>query len=243
MSNPGPLGQPPHVPPTPAPGWQPAPVPGAAPARRRGWLVPVLVGVAAVVVLCCGGAIAVVATGDTTTGDATSPAAAPASPETGGSSPADEGAPAKKPKKDEPAEEEKPKAYGVGDPVRGGDFQFTVHGVKCGLTQVGTDFLNKKAQGSYCRVSVTTKNMTKKAQMFHADNVLRAEDGEGREYKPDGVAAMYGNDDAQGFLDEINPGNSVRANVFFDVPKGVKLKTLVFDAGLFTLAEDAVVTL
>ena len=57
------------------------------------------------------------------------------------------------------------------------------------------------------------------------------------------TAAFYGNDDAKGFLDEINPGNSVKANVYFDVPKGTKLKTITFDAGLFTLAEDAVVTL
>ncbi|WP_446220656.1 DUF4352 domain-containing protein [Micromonospora sp. IBHARD004] len=54
---------------------------------------------------------------------------------------------------------------------------------------------------------------------------------------------MYGNEDTKGFLDEINPGNSVKANVYFDVPKGTKLKTITFDAGLFTLAEDAVVTL
>jgi hypothetical protein len=47
----------------------------------------------------------------------------------------------------------------------------------------------------------------------------------------------------EGFLDEINPGNQVRAFVYFDVPKGAKLSTITFDAGLFTLAEDAVVTL
>lgn len=137
----------------------------------------------------------------------------------------------------------KPKTYGVGDKVRGGDFEFTVNSIKCGISQVGTDFLNTKAQGMFCKVNVTAKNVTKSAKLFHADSTLTAQDGSGREYSPDGEAGIYGNGDAQGFLDEINPGNSVKANVYFDVPKGTKLKTITFDAGLFTLAEDAVVTL
>lgn len=33
------------------------------------------------------------------------------------------------------------------------------------------------------------------------------------------------------------------ADVYFDVPKGTKLKTITLDAGLFTLAKDAVVAL
>ncbi|WP_244236877.1 DUF4352 domain-containing protein [Micromonospora violae] len=136
-----------------------------------------------------------------------------------------------------------PKAAGIGDKVRGGDFEFTVKSVKCGIAKVGSEFLNKKAQGTFCKVSVTVKNVTKKAHTFHADGTISAQDASGRKYEADGEAGIYGNDDGQGFLDEINPGNSVTANVFFDVPKGTKLKTITLDAGLFTLAEDAVVTL
>ncbi|WP_280839598.1 DUF4352 domain-containing protein [Micromonospora sp. A200] len=86
-------------------------------------------------------------------------------------------------------------------------------------------------------------DVTKSAHLFHADGTITAQDASGRKYEVDGEAAIYGNEDAKGFLDEINPGNSVKANVYFDVPKGTKLKTITFDAGLFTLAEDAVVTL
>ncbi|WP_309232324.1 DUF4352 domain-containing protein [Micromonospora tarensis] len=136
-----------------------------------------------------------------------------------------------------------PKAPGIGDKVRGGDFEFTVRSVKCGIARVGSEFLNTKAQGAFCRVSVTVKNVTKKAHSFHADGSISAQDGSGRKYEVDGEAGIYGNDDGQGFLDEINPGNSVTANVYFDVPKGTKLKMITLDAGLFTLAEDAVVAL
>ncbi|WP_232534047.1 DUF4352 domain-containing protein [Plantactinospora sp. KBS50] len=127
--------------------------------------------------------------------------------------------------------------------MRGGDFEFTVNSVKCGLSKVGDEFLNVRAQGSYCQIIVTAKNVTRSAHLFNAGSTLTAQDGAGREYSPDGRAGMYGNEDAQGFLDQINPGNSVRAKVHFDVPKGTKLKSITFDAGLFTLAEDAVVTL
>ncbi|MCX5069643.1 DUF4352 domain-containing protein [Micromonospora lupini] len=137
----------------------------------------------------------------------------------------------------------KPKTSGIGDKVRGGDFEFTVKTVKCGISQVGSEFLNTKAQSTFCRVGVTVKNVTKRSHTFHADGSITAQDAGGREYEVDGEAGIYGNSDGQGFLDEINPGNSVTANVYFDVPKGTKLKTVTLDAGLFTFAEDAVVAL
>lgn len=111
-----------------------------------------------------------------------------------------------------------PKAYRIGDKVRGGDFEFTVRGMKCGISQVGDSFLNQKAQGSFCRITITVKNVTKSAHLLHADGTVTAQDSAGREYDADGEAGIYGNRDGRGFLDEINPGNSVSANVFFDVP-------------------------
>jgi hypothetical protein len=118
-----------------------------------------------------------------------------------------------------------------------------VHGVKCGIADVGSSYLKRKAQGTFCRVDVSVKNVTKKAHLFHADGTVSARDASDREYEADGEANIYGNKDGAGFLDEINKGNSIRSFVYFDVPKNTKLTTIVFDAGLFTLAEDAVVSL
>ncbi|MEV1071590.1 DUF4352 domain-containing protein [Micromonospora parva] len=233
----------------PPPGQNPAPV-APPPTRKRSWLMPTLIGAAVVVVLCCGGGLVISLTGDDKKSDvsastdipaAGSSASAPAAaaPSTAESAPAS----AKPDPVTTTAAPDKPKAFGTGDKVRGGDFEFTVNSVKCGISQVGSEFLNKKAQGTFCRASVTVKNVTKSAHTFHADGTITAQDGSGRKYEVDGEAAIYGNTDGQGFLDKINPGNSVKANVYFDVPKGTKLKTITFDAGLFTLAEDAVVTL
>lgn len=246
--------------PPPASGQYPPPPPGQYPPppnakKRPAWVLPTLIGVGVFVLLCCGGPLVLglvsedkkndgvsaskeipAADPSTSAPSAAAPSAAAAAPTTSSAAPA----PAKTTAAPAPA---KPKTFGVGDKVRGGDFEFTVNGVKCGITQVGSSYFNHKAQGTFCRVSVTVKNVTKSAHLFHADGTITAQDASGREYDVDGEAAIYGNDDAKGFLDEINPGNSVKANVYFDVPKGTKLKTITFDAGLFTFAEDAVVTL
>ncbi|KWV32505.1 DUF4352 domain-containing protein [Micromonospora rifamycinica] len=241
-----------QVPPRQAGQFSPAmpggPLPPAAPRKRASWLLPTLIGVGAFVVLCCGGPLVLGLVGDdkkpqaaAVSGDVpgvksgAAPANTTAAPATSKAAPAVKTTTAPAPPK--------PKTPGIGDKVRGGDFEFTVKGVKCGISRVGNDFLNTKAQGTFCKVSVTVKNVTKRAHTFHADGSLSAQDSKGREYEADGEAGIYGNSDGQGFLDEINPGNSVTANVFFDVPKGTKLKTITLDAGLFTFAEDAVVAL
>lgn len=189
--------------------------------------MPALVGGGIALVLCCGGAIAATLAGGDPEPSVQATEAAGATPER----PADQPA------------AERPKTYRVGQAVRGGDFEFVVRGHTCGIARVGDSVLNHKAQGVFCRTDISVKNVSKNAQLFHADSTVTAQDSTGREYAADGEATIYGNKDGAGFLDEINPGNQVRAFVYFDVPKGTKLTTITFDAGLFTLAEDAVVTL
>jgi hypothetical protein len=200
-----------------------------------GLIIGIVVGVFAV--LCLGGGVIAALAGnpETTNTSNGQPVEAAEPSEDLAAAPAED--------KQETKPENETKTYRVGQTVRGGDFEFVVHGYKCGLAQVGNEFLNRKAQGTFCRVDVSAKNMTKKAHYFHADGTVTAKDSAGREFDADGEANIYGNKDGAGFLDEINPGNQVRAFVYFDVPKGAKLTTITFDAGLFTLAEDAVVTL
>ncbi|GAA4580899.1 hypothetical protein GCM10023176_61080 [Micromonospora coerulea] len=216
-----------------------------SPRKRPAWLVPTAIGVGAMVLLCCGiGAVGAIVGDPEPKGLSASEAPAVTTPKTTSApAPATTSAAPAPAKTTAPAAPPKPKTFGIGDKVRGGDFEFTVNSVKCGISQVGSSYFNHKAQGTFCRVSVTAKNVTKSAHLFHADGTITAQDASGREYEVDGEAAIYGNEDAKGFLDEINPGNSVKANVYFDVPKGTKLKTITFAADLLTPAEDAVVTL
>lgn len=119
----------------------------------------------------------------------------------------------------------KKKAPGLKTPVRDGKFEFTVTKADCSLTKIGSEYLNTKAQGKFCLYHVTVKNISKEAQMFDASS-QKAFDPAGTEYQADGGAAIYVNENAETFLNNINPGNQVKGVIPFDVPKDVKITTL-----------------
>ena len=113
----------------------------------------------------------------------------------------------------------------IGDPARDGKFEFTVKSSKCGVKKVGSDLLGAKAQGQFCLVTVKVKNIGKKSQMFDGSS-QKAYAADGTEYSADGAAGIYANENAETFLNDINPGNQVTGVVVFDIPKDVKLTKL-----------------
>ena len=97
--------------------------------------------------------------------------------------------------------------------------------MKCGIAQVGTNvYLTQKAQGQYCRASIKVENIGDEAQTMFASNQYLF-DTKGRKFSADATANMY-DDSAKLMFEEINPGNSLRGYVFFDVPKGTKISKL-----------------
>lgn len=112
----------------------------------------------------------------------------------------------------------------IGEPARDGKFEFTVKNVKCGEKSVGNEFLKTKAQGQFCRVSLTIKNIGDEAQTLDSTSQY-AFNSEGQKYSSDDEAAIYSQtDDTSGaWFDDINPGNTVKGDIFFDVPKGTKI--------------------
>lgn len=160
--------------------------------------------------------------GSSTTADSTPEATEPA--ET--SEPATEQASA------EPAEEEAPTEAGIGMPVRDGKFEFTVESVQPGVPAVGDEFLNQTAQGSYTLVTLRVTNIGDEPQTFSDSNV-EGYDSQGRELAPDTTAGIYANPQGEGFLNDINPGNSSTAVVVFDLAPGETLTSLRVKDSLF----------
>ncbi|MFI5895620.1 DUF4352 domain-containing protein [Actinoplanes sp. NPDC051513] len=152
--------------------------------------------------------------------------AADVADETGAAAPAPEATTkaAVKPATKPPAKP-KPAQPGLNTPVRDGKFEFTVTKVSCGKEQVGSGFLVSKAQGEFCLVNVTVKNIGDEAQTFTGGS-QKAFDGRGVEYSNDGGAELSVNSGAETFLEEINPGNSVKGTLVFDVPESTKLTTI-----------------
>lgn len=112
----------------------------------------------------------------------------------------------------------------IGTAVRDGQFEFTVTKVEKNVASVGSEYLNEKAQGTYVIVHVTVKNIGEKAQLF-SDSSQKVLDGSGREFSTDTAAGIY-IEDNKVFFNDINPGNSVKGKLVFDMPKGASPATV-----------------
>jgi hypothetical protein len=121
----------------------------------------------------------------------------------------------------------------MGKAATDGKFQFTVTGMKCGVPSVGPADFGQKAQGEFCLVNVTIKNVGTTVEVF-VDSSQQALDAAGNTYSVDSGAAVWANGDSSTFLESINPGNTVKGALVFDVPKGTKLTSVVLHESMFT---------
>jgi uncharacterized protein DUF4352 len=120
-----------------------------------------------------------------------------------------------------------------GRPIVDGKLQFTVTGLRCGLEQVGSELLSDRAQGEFCLVDVVVKNVASTAQTF-LESSQKATDATGNVYSVDSDAGISANGESSVFLEQINPGNSVRGQLVFDVPAGTKLTSVVLHESFYT---------
>ncbi|GAA4560990.1 DUF4352 domain-containing protein [Planotetraspora kaengkrachanensis] len=132
----------------------------------------------------------------------------------------------------ETSQEDPAKTAGVGDLVKDGKFSFKVTKMEKGLSKVGQGFAASKAQGQYVMIHLTVTNIGDEAQMF-TDSAQKLIDDKGREYDADSGAAIL-LDDSNAFLTNINPGNTVKGFVLFDVPKNTKLTAIQLHDSVFS---------
>jgi hypothetical protein len=115
-------------------------------------------------------------------------------------------------------------AAGLNQAARDGKFEFVVKSVSCGKASEG-DVLSKTAQGQFCEVSVTVRNIGTRPQTFDGGN-QKAKGVNGATYGDDTEAELYANNDNQTFLTDINPGNTVSGVLVFDIPKTGRIASL-----------------
>jgi hypothetical protein len=109
----------------------------------------------------------------------------------------------------------------IGQAARDGKFEFTVNSVKCGVPNVGSDYSTKTAQGQYCLLDATVKNIGSEAQSLYSGNQYLY-NAANQKYSADDLATI----DAQpvgsagsSWFNDINPGNQVEGTIVFDIPK------------------------
>lgn len=134
-----------------------------------------------------------------------------------------------------PKQADKPAAKagpGIGTPVRDGKFEFTVTGVKT-ASSVGQSGLSKQAQGQFLIYAMTVQNVGDEAQLFDASN-QKLLGADGKQYSADSAAGIYLGEAGNAFLNQINPGNTVKGQIVFDVPKGTEVSELELHDSMFS---------
>lgn len=109
----------------------------------------------------------------------------------------------------------------IGQTARDGKFEFTVKDIECGQTEVvhpETDALRDQAQGQFCLLSLTVKNIGNEQQYF-SDSDQKLLNSEGVQYSADSSATITLGGTGDALLSQINPGNSVEGVLVFDIPK------------------------
>jgi hypothetical protein len=81
---------------------------------------------------------------------------------------------------------------------------------------------NRTAQGEFIQVNLTVKNIGNESQSFDAD-AQKLKDAAGKSYSSSddaeiALAESYGDYSANALATKINPGNSARVALIFDVP-------------------------
>jgi hypothetical protein len=118
-----------------------------------------------------------------------------------------------------------PTTPGLNTAVRDGQFEFTVTGVSCGHDAVGEQWWKHEAQGEFCIVELSVRNIGNDARRF-ADGSQKATGPEGHTYAADTGAGVVVNGNGDAVWNVVNPGNAISAKIVFDVPAGGTLTTL-----------------
>lgn len=144
---------------------------------------------------------------------------------------------ADKPKAEKPKEVEK--QYKIGDTLKVGDVEFTVHGTSQ-ASAIGGQF-GEKAKGKYLVLDVTVTNKGKEELLV--DSSFFKLKADGKEYESDTMASVYANQNTSFFLEKVNPDLSLKGKVVFDVPVDLLQKelTLNVQTGYFGTEQGQIV--
>jgi hypothetical protein len=124
----------------------------------------------------------------------------------------------------------------IGDAVHDGQFEFVVTAVTCGRAELNNGILRAQAQGQFCVVDLTVRNIGDEPRHF-GDGLQKAFGPDGDQYAADTNAGVVANGNGAAIWNVINPGNAVEAKIVFDIPvaatiAAVELHDSAFSGGV-----------
>ncbi|NJP37889.1 DUF4352 domain-containing protein [Alkalicoccus luteus] len=103
----------------------------------------------------------------------------------------------------------------IGEAIQVGDVEYVINSVET-TQEVGDEFLSESTNDIFIVVNVSSENVGNDSVTLNSSD-LQLLLGENT-YDADSTASIYANEDGNGlFLESINPGSSIDANVVFDV--------------------------
>src|SRR5262245_30408539 len=106
---------------------------------------------------------------------------------------------------------------GIGDAVRDGNFEFVVEDLDCGRSSIGPPLFRQTADGQYCVVALTVRNVKDDSRTFSIVN-QKLRDGD-REFSASVLATMAANGSAELINTQLNPEQAAQGRLVFDVPE------------------------
>jgi hypothetical protein len=142
-----------------------------------------------------------------------------------------------------PEPKPKPALAGIGTTVVAGDWAFKVTKFKCGASKVGkSEYLQEEAQGQFCLMNLSVTNNGNAAAYLSSAN-QKILDKDGKTYSSDSEASIYADAKNSLLSEEINPGNTAKGLIVFDVPQKVTPTEAALAGGLFGIKDVAKVDL
>jgi hypothetical protein len=128
-----------------------------------------------------------------------------------------------------------PRTPGLNQVVKDGDFAFTVTGMQCGVTHVGSDSFGQDAPAGsqWCMVTMNVTNDKTTAQTFFASN-QKAINAAGSQLSADSSALFYLPGGSSSEIAQVNPGISVTATIPFQLSSNDSIKSLELHDSAFS---------
>ena len=132
-----------------------------------------------------------------------------------------------------------PRVPRVGDAVRDGKFEFRVTGTRT-AGRLGNDWINTTPDGRFFLVSVTVRNISDEGKTF-VSIAQTLYDSQGHDYTADPRATLY-LWQLDNLVDRMDPGDTVRGTIVFDLPVGAKPARVELHDSLFSGGVDVRLT-
>lgn len=120
----------------------------------------------------------------------------------------------------------------IGETVKDKKAEFTVTAFDCGTKRIGDEYFGEDAQGVYCIMDLSIKNTGDSSFTFNSSD-QKVYNAAGQEYSNDTSAEITIKDNDT-WLNEINPGNTSKGKIVFDVPEGSDITKAKLSGGIFS---------